>query len=171
MSNVKLELQRWGEFQADRYHRPKPSEDGPGAHPLARAREFAPGTRERAAKLLAGRDGRSRRAIMGAAAGTGISPQWASDPIPCTETRTPGPPMASFDKGVPADYAWVEPMLGRLARTCPVQAAVVRAEFTMQASQRAKAQHVSREAGITVSKWQYRRYLALGLAFVMGNRA
>lgn len=175
MSNVKLELQRWGEFQAERYVRPKASEDGPGTHPLARAREFAPETRERAQKLLAGRDGRARRSIMGAngsaIAGGAMSPQWASDPIPCTETRTPGPPMASFDKGVPADYAWVEPMLGRLARSCPVQAAVVRAEFTMQASQRAKAQYVSREAGVTVSKWQYRRYLALGLAFVMGNRA
>lgn len=171
MTNLKLDLQRWGEHQAARYSRDPDGDDAPGSHPLARAREFAPETRERAQKLLAGRDGRGRRAIMGQAAGTGISPQWASDPIPCTETRTPGPPLASFDRGVPADYAWVEPMLGRLARTCPVQAKVVRTEFTMQASQRAKAQHVSREAGITVSKWQYRRYLALGLAFVNGKRS
>ena len=171
MNDIKLELQRWGEFQAMRYVRPKASEDGPGTHPLSRAREFAPETRERAARLLAGRDGRSRRQIMGANAGTGISPQWASDPITCTETRSPGAPVASFDRGLPPEYRWVEAGLVRLQRTCPVQAAAVRTEFTVQAGQRAKAQIVTRETGVGVSKWQYRRYLALGLAFLSGNRA
>lgn len=166
---IKLELQRWGEFSAQRYVRPKASEDGPGTHPLARAREFAPETRARAAKLLAGRDGRSRRAIAGGE--YGVQPQWASDPIPCTETRTPGPPIASFDRGMPPEYGWVERGLVGLSRVSPVQAVVVRTEFTVPASQRVKSQIVSRESGVGVSKHQYRRYLALGLAYLSAHRA
>lgn len=169
MSNVKLELQRWGEFQAERYSRPQASDDAPGSHPLARAREFAPETRERAARLLAGRDGRSRLSIMGAAAGTGISPQWASDPIPCTETRTPGPPLAQFDRGIPADYRWIEKAIASLARTNPVRAAVLRFEFQVKVSQAVKARMVSEETGVGLSKWQYRRELALGMAYLEGR--
>lgn len=169
--DVKLEMQRWGEFQSQRYTRQEVSEDAPGSHPLARAREFAPETRERAAKLLAGRDGRSRRTIMGAAAGTGISPQWASDPIPCTETRTPGPPLAQFDRGIPSDYRWIEKAITSLSRTHPVRAAVLRHEFLVKASQGVRARMVSEETGVGVSKWQYRRELALGMAYLEGQRA
>lgn len=168
MTDLKLELQRWGEFQSERYVRPKASEDGPGTHPLARAREFAPETRERAAKLLAGRDGRSRRAIMGAAAGIGISPVWASDPIPCTETRTPGPPLAQYDRGIPADYRWIEKGIASLSRTHPVRAAVLRFEFQVKVSQGVKARMVSEETGVGLSRWQYRRELALGMAYLEG---
>lgn len=177
MRDVRLELQRWGEHQAQRYVTPKASEDGPGPHPLSRARDFAPGTRERAARLLAGRDGRSRRLVMGAAAGiraangsVRISPQWASDPVPCKETRTPGPSMASFDRGLPAEYRWVEQAFTRLQRVSPVQAAAVRIEFTVPASQGTKARLVSEETGVGVSRWQYRRALALGIAFIEGSQ-
>lgn len=167
-SPLRLELQRWGEHQSQRYARTGRAEDAPGSHPLARAREFAPETRERAAKLLAGRDGRSRRLVMGRATGTGISPAWASDPIPCTETRTPGPTAASFDRGMPPEYRWVEQAIVRLARTCPVQAAVLRVEFTVAGSQGVKARAVAAETGAGVSRWQYRRHLALALAFMEG---
>lgn len=170
-SQTVIELQRWAEFQRQRYQRDKAPEEAPGVHPLSRASEFAPGTRERAAKLLAGRDGRSRRLIHGKAAGIGIAPAWATDPIPCTETRTPGPPLAQFDRGLPAESHWVERALIALGRTHPVRATVVRKEFMVSASQGVKARMVSEETGVGVSRWQYRRELALGLAFMEGQRA
>ena len=169
MTNLKLDLQRWGEHQAARYSRDPERDDAPGTHPLARAREFAPETRERAARLLAGRDGRSRRSIMGDKAGTGISPQWASDPIPCTETRTPGPPLAQFDRGIPSDYRWIEKAIASLSRSHPVRAAVLRYEFQVKVSQAVKARMVSEETGVGLSKWQYRRELALGMAYLEGR--
>lgn len=170
MSDLTTDLKRWGEHAAVRYQRDKPGEDAPGAHPLDRARAFAPGTRERAAKLLAGRDGRSRREIQGKPAGLTISPVWATDPIPCTETRTPGPPMAQFDRGIPSEYRWIERGIASLARTHPVRAAVLRYEFLVQVSQGVKARMVSEETGVGLSRWQYRRELALGLAFLDGQR-
>lgn len=170
-NQVELELQRWGAFQSQRYQRDKTPDDALGSHPLSRAREFAPGTRERAAKLLASRDGRSRRLIHGHAAGIGMAPAWSTDPIPCNETRTPGPPLAQFDRGLPAESQWVERALIALGRTHPVRATVVRKEFLVSASQAVKARMVSEETGVGVSRWQYRRELALGLAFMEGQRA
>ena len=166
MSDLTTELRRWGEHAAVRYQRDAPDESAPGAHPLDRARDFAPGTRERAAKLLAGRDGRSRRVIQGRAAGLVVSPVWATDPIPCTETRTPGPPMAQFDRGVPPEYRWVDRAIAAISRTNPVRAAVLRYEFQVQVSQGVKARMVSEETGVGLSRWQYRRELALGLAYL-----
>jgi hypothetical protein len=173
-SDLRLELERWGNFQSLRFKREQRSEDAPGSHPLSRAREFAPMTRAVAAKLLAGRDGRSRRALQASTAGSslpsGIAPHWSTDPIVCKETRTPGPPIAQFDRGMPQEYRWVEHGLINLGRTSPVQAAAVRIEFTVAASQGVKARMVSEETGVGVSKWQYRRVLELGLSYLAGQR-
>lgn len=169
------DLRRWGEHCAARYQRPPREEGGPGAHPLSRAREFAPGTRARAARLLEGRDGHARRTIMAAngsaIAGGRIAPAWATDPIPCTETRTPGPSEAAFDRGIPPEYTWVERALIELRRQWPTRVVVLEKEFTVSASQRVKARLVSQETGRTLSRWQYRRELQLGLCFLSAKRA
>lgn len=172
-----LELQRWAYHQAMRY-RPYPRSVAavdepaePDEHPLARARQFAPGTRERAAKLLQGRDGRSRRMTVGAAIGMEIVPTWSSDPIRCKESRGGGGSGSSaVDHGIPPEYRWVDEALARLKRTAPVRAIVLRTEFTVNASQLTKARIAAEDYGGSLSKWQYRRELALGLAFMEGQR-
>lgn len=176
------DLQRWAAYQAQR-HRPFPrasndddvtSED-PGDHPLSRARQFAPGTRENAAKLLRGRDGQSRRQAMATAAGVrGMSavPVWACDPVPCNESRIAGPlPMAIIDHGLPAEVQWIERGLQSLRRRSPIEAIVLEVEVTMNASQLVKARVAAEKYGGSLSKWQYRRVLALALSFMDGQRA
>lgn len=169
------DLRRWGEHHAARYQRPRRDDGGPDTHPLSRAREFAPGTRARAARLLEGRDGHDRRAIMaanGSAIARGcIAPAWATAPIPCTETRTPGPSEAAFDRGIPPEYTWVERALIELRRQWPTRVVVLEKEFTVSASQGVKARLVSQETGRTLSRWQYRRELQLGLCFLSAKRA
>jgi hypothetical protein len=174
------ELQRWAAYQAQR-HRPFPrasnddvEDSGPGDHPLSRARQFAPGTRENAAKLLRGRDGTSRRQAMAAAAGVrGMNavPVWACDPVPCKESRIAGPlPMATIDHGIPAEVAWVERGLQSLRRRSPIEAIVLEVEVTVNASQLVKARIAAEKYGGHLSKWQYRRVLALALSFMEGQR-
>lgn len=108
---------------------------------------------------------------MGHAAGMAISPKWASDPIRCPrDDSSSGTPSFQYDRGVPAEYRWVDRAIASLARSNPVRAAVVRTEFVAQVSQGVKARMVSEETGVGLSRWQYRRELALGLAFLEGNR-
>jgi hypothetical protein len=174
------ELHRWAAYQAQR-HRPFPrasnddaEDSGPGDHPLSRARQFAPGTRENAAKLLRGRDGTSRRQAMAAVAGVqGMNavPVWACDPVPCKESRIAGPlPMATIDHGIPAEVAWVERGLQSLRRRSPIEAIVLEVEVTVNASQLVKARIAAEKYGGHLSKWQYRRVLALALSFMEGQR-
>lgn len=170
-----IDLRRWGWHEANRYNpypKARDEDPTPDDHPLARARHEAPGTRERAAKLLAGRDGRSRRATVGAAAGVkGMHtvPKWSSDPVRCKQTPGTGW-SAAIDRGIPVEYRWVVEALANLRRTQPTREVVVRTEFTVAASQAAKARIASDESGRRVSRWQYRRELALGLAFLSGMR-
>lgn len=171
---LKLVLQRWGYYQATRYlPYPRRNDEAPtpDEHPLARAKEFAPGTRERAAKLLLGRDGRSRRQAVGAAIGMAIVPKWSSDPIPCKEGKGGGRGgFSSIDRGPLPEYQWIDDALIRLRRKMPVHEIVVRTEFTVNASQLVKARIAAEEYGGHLSKSQYRRCLALGLSYLEALR-
>lgn len=172
IDQLKIELARWAEFQSMRHQPPAKDEDGPGFHPLSRAREFAPGTRQAAAKALKGRNGYGRLAYMGergsAVSGSDIAPSWSCDPIVCTETRHYGPPLASIDRGIPPGWEWVDHGLAALQREHRVRAICVRVEVTVQASQGTKARIAAEEYGGHLSKWQYRRELQLGLSFMAG---
>lgn len=169
------DLQAWA-FHRDMRHRPyapaaNDDEAAPDEHPIARARQFAPGTRAAAAKLLMGRDGHSRRMTMGAAAGIAIVPTWACDPVPCKDDGPRYGGSSAIDRGIPPEYAWIDKALITLSRTQPLQAIVVRTEFTVNASQRVRARIAAEEYGGRLSAWQYRRVLALGLSFLDGQRS
>lgn len=134
-------------------------------HRLQRLRRYAPGTRERAERKLVGRDGSSRRAIMGAAAGLrGKLPMVYCDPIVCSETRTRGaaPHVAPV---IPAELAWIDPALRRMAQTHGKRAEIVRVEYTHGRTQKQRAGHVG------VGYWEYRRELDAGLSWLLGHRA
>ena len=174
--DVVIEMQRWAEFQRMRHQRPERVEDAPGDHPLSRARQFAPGTRAAAAKLLASRDGRGRRRIMaqaagGAAVGMELSPMWASDAIRCKGDPSFGPGVSSVDRGMPPGYEWIDRGLRQLRQTHPVRAIVLHTEFTVNASQLVRARIAAEEYGGCLSKWQYRRELALGLSYMCNQGA
>jgi len=134
-------LRAWGHAQANRYAL---SHADRSVHVLDKARDFAPGTKERALRDLVGRDGISRRRFMGERCGVDamhILPTWAVDPIRSTNDagKPHDNPEIAVDMGIPDDLRWVESALGALSRQYPLRAAVVRVEFTVSASQAVKA--------------------------------
>lgn len=174
-------LRQWGQAQATRYdlmvNKPRRT------HALDRALDFAPGTRAIALKRLATRDGRSRREIMAAAAcvpGLRFTPQWSSDPIPCSETHKRAPREsiadataragAMVDNGTPDELRWIDRALGKLALENRMWAMVVRAEFTTPGPQTKKAARVQYEYGGELSLRQYRRALRRALDWLGGVR-
>lgn len=174
------ELRRWGYAQVNRYFQPEDSART-REHAISKAREFAPMTRERAAQKLAGRDGFSRRALMAQKHGVGadgkpkmaVVPEWAVDPVPCTETRNNGPRTpggGAVDLGIPDELRWVDRAIRRLAKVSEIRALVLRTEFTTAASYRVKAKLVEEQYGGRFSADMYRRELALALEFVRGGR-
>lgn len=172
---LRSDLKRWGEARAYRYER-----KDAGPHVLSRAREFAPGTAERALRQLLGRDGRGRRTLMGAAAGRFTKarkpipvPMWACDPVPSRDDCRGG----GFDSPLtPQSVAWVDPMpdelhwidqaLTELARVNLMRMLVLREEFSGHGTQRTKAERVAEEYGGELTVWQYRRELVKALAFL-----
>lgn len=168
------DLQAWA-YHQDMRHRPyaraaNDDEPTPDENPISRARQFAPGTREAAAKLLRGRDGHSRRVLMGAAAGVAIVPTWACDPVPCKDDGPRHGGSVAIDRGIPPEYEWVQRALIDLQRTHPVRAIAVETEFTVNASQLVRARIAAEKYGGRLSKSQYRRELALGLSFLAGKQ-
>lgn len=173
-------FRRWGAAQSARYDR-----QTTGDHVLSRAREFAPMTRERAEKRLRGRDGISRRLLMGAAAGrttlAGVVlpvPTWACDPVAGKESREACGPIrgaggdgaehkpASWVDPLPDELRWVERGYAHLARINTMRARVFREEFSGTGTQTMKAGRIAAEYGGTFTVWQYRAELAKAIAFV-----
>lgn len=134
-------LRAWGHAQANRYAL---SHADRSVHVLDKARDFAPGTKERALRELVGRDGTERRRFMARRSGVDamhILPTWAVDPIRATNNadRPHDNPEIAVDVGIPDKLRWVERAIQSLARQHPLRACVVRVEFTMSASQKIKA--------------------------------
>lgn len=178
--SIKEQLKHWGHYQEHRFCAPLDPRDVPSKaeHPLARAQQFAPGAKREWAPLL--RDGHERRMLMGAAAGrvsrNGVVlpvAQWAVDPIPCSETRAivSRSPTAAVMVGSPEEYRWVDRALSDLYRQNIVRALVVLEEFTGRGSQAKRAEVVAKKLGGAFTKWQYRKELDKGIAFMEARRA
>ncbi|MDT3530249.1 hypothetical protein ROV86_19300 [Stenotrophomonas pavanii] len=177
---LKEQLKHWGHYQEHRFCAPLDPEDVPSKveHPLARAQQFAPGAKGERALLL--RDGHDRRMLMGAAAGRVsrngfVLPvaRWAVDPIPCSETRAvvSRSTTAAVMVGSPEEYRWIDRALSDLYRQNMVRALVVLEEFTGRGSQADRAKVVEAKYGGSLTKWQYRKELEKGMAFMEARRA
>lgn len=167
------ELRRWGIAQANRYAY---SRGDRTVHVLQQVREHAPGTTERALRDLVGRDGESRRRFMAARAGdVGLSilPTWAVDPVRAANDadRPHDNPEIAVDVGIPDDLRWVDRALASMARQYPLRALIVRTEYTVAASQAAKACMVRDQYGGALTLRQYRYELARALDWVRGSMA
>lgn len=177
------QLQSWGFHQVNRYRPYAANDDGETAgrdHPISRAREFAPMTRQNVAKVLLGRDGRSRRRLM--AAGMydderksqilDIVPTWACDPVPASNDA--GRPVATSyeaapDAGTPDDLRWIDRALAEMSRSAPFRALVVRQEFCGRGTQKEKAAAIAETYGGSVTVRQYRHELGRALDWMRGR--
>lgn len=177
---IRDDLQRWASAKSWRQER---AEAGP--HALSRAREFAPMTRAKAQKRLMGRDGLSRRMLMGEAAGrVVVNPQgevvrvlpvpiWSCDPVPAhNDCRGGGfdapitPQSAAWVDPTPDDLRWIDQALAQLGRVNRMRMLVLREEFMGTGTQTMKARRVAEEYGGGLTVWQYRKELGKALAFL-----
>lgn len=166
-------LRAWGHAQANRYAL---SYADRSVHVLDKARDFAPGTKERALRDLVGRDGISRRRFMGQRCGVEamyVLPTWAVDPIRSTNDagHPHDNPEIAIDVGIPDNLRWVESALVAMERQNLLRAMVLRTEYTVSASQAVKARMVAETYGGALSVWQYRRELQRGVDWMGGRIA
>lgn len=160
-------LRRWGDAQIGRHDAANDDRvcRDPGSHPISKAREFAPMTREKFANQIVGRDGRERRTLMAAKSGVRgmrIVPQWACDPVSGKETRHMGP-VASVDRGLPAELRIVDRALMDLYRANTLRGLVMRIEYTGFGRHTDKAEQVAKAMRIPeLSVRKYRDELRMG---------
>jgi hypothetical protein len=171
------DLKRWGAAHASRYDQPERDE-----HVLSRARKIAPGTRERAARQLIGRDGTGRRTLMGAAAGRYSGrgehrravpvPMWACDPVPSRNDAGPGfeapitPNSVAWVDPMPTELRWIDRAIASLERRDKMMADVVREQFCGTGTQRMKAARIEGKYGGHFTYDMYRKELRRALEFL-----
>lgn len=174
---LKEELKRWGYFTVTRYWIFVDGY-GPGDSVLAKTQDLAPGTKEKAAIELVGRDGTGRLLYMarklgegpepGAGCGLQILPEWAVDPIRAKNNadapRTTRPSKA--DHGIPDEFRWIDRALSQLWRMAPIREMVVRQEFCERGTQRMKARRVELQYGGRFTVAMYRNELRRALDFL-----
>lgn len=144
IDELRKQMNAWGIASVNRYAY---SRSDLSTHQLARAVEVAPGTMAKAAKRLADRDGRSRRAFMATAATHGTAmrmqaiPKWACEPVRAANDADPprDHPENAVDQGIPDELRWIESALSQLSRESLLRAIIVRTEFTHSCSQTRKA--------------------------------
>lgn len=163
-------LRAWGHAQATRYALSRADRS---VHVLDKARDFAPGTKERALRDLVGRDGISRRRFMGQRCGVDamhILPTWAVDPIRSTNDadRPHDNAEIAVDQGIPDNLRWVESALVAMERQNLLRAMVLRTEYTVSASQAVKARMVAEAYGGVFTLRQYRYELGKGIDLFRG---
>lgn len=160
-SKLDEELKLWGYATVGRYDNRPRREDGPGSHPISRARQFAPGTRARAALKLAGRDGHDRRKLMAQGIPSmGKIPMWAADAIRCAETRTH---RSGKDEEQASE---LDRALMDLYRVDQLQGLAVRLQYTTQGSALDRAKKASIALGREITKAQFRDALQRGKAWL-----
>lgn len=176
-------LRAWGTAQAGRYvHHDK--HDGPGSHPISRAREFAPMSRQKFMKKVLGRDGTSRRRLMAdryndmtpADQVRGVRrlrlvPAHVVDPVPCKESRHMGSGQSAIDAGIPPDLRLVDRAAMELYRSNTLRGLCLRMEYCGQGPQAQKAEQVARALGQPVGLRTYRDELRLAREWLRGRIA
>lgn len=166
-------LRAWGHAQANRYAL---SHADRSVHVLDKARDFAPGTKERALRDLVGRDGTERRRFMARRSGVDamhILPTWAVDPIRSTNNadRPHDNPEIAVDVGIPDNLRWVESAIAAMMRQNPLRGLIVHTEYTVAASQAVKARMVAEKYGGSLTLRQYRYELGRSLDLLRGRMA
>ncbi|MEX0180038.1 MULTISPECIES: hypothetical protein [unclassified Stenotrophomonas] len=168
--NLTAQLRAWGFAQANRFALTYADRS---THVLEKARDMAPGTRERALRDLVGRDGGSRRRFMAERSGVqglAMLPTWAVDPIRSSNDadKPHDNPEIAVDVGIPDELRWVERALASMMRQYPLRALIVHTEFTVSASQAVKARMVAEKYGGVLTVRQYRYELGRGLDSLRG---
>lgn len=172
---LRAELKRWGYYTVTR-HWIFVDGTSPGDSTLAKARDLAPGTKERAAVELVGRDGRGRLLYMArdlGKCGIDILPDWAVDPIRAKNNAS-APHDTRPDKadhGIPDQFRWIDRALAQIARQSPVRAMVVHQEFCERGTQRMKARRVELKYGGRFTVNMYRHELRRALDFLNAKKA
>lgn len=163
------QLRAWGHAQQVRYCY---SRSDRSTHALQQARDFAPGTRERALRDLVSRDGTDRRELMAGRAGCGLSavPMWSCDPIRSSSDadRPHDNPEIAVDAGIPEELLWIDRALAQLSRQFPIRALCIQVEFCEPGIQMEKAEIAAERYGGALSIWQYRRELQAGIEMLRG---
>ena len=152
-------LEEWGALSKYEESRGEGSTD---FHVLQRARDFAPGTRARAAVRLVGRDGAERRRLMAAglsACGVRIVPMDYVDPVAGTPTRKAGP-RSRAESMIPERLRAIHDAALELYRVDTLGGLVLRQEYCGYGSQHTKAERVSVAMGSPVGIRIYRESLA-----------
>ncbi|HHA2879343.1 TPA: hypothetical protein ACOFC6_003213 [Stenotrophomonas maltophilia] len=139
--NLTAQLRAWGFAQANRFALTYADRS---THVLEKARDMAPGTRERALRDLVGRDGSSRRRFMAERSGVqglAMLPTWAVDPIRSSNDadKPHDNPEIAVDLGIPEELRWIDRAIGAMHRQSPLRAIILRVEFTSAVSQSIKA--------------------------------
>ncbi|WP_414539275.1 hypothetical protein [Stenotrophomonas forensis] len=116
------QLRAWGHAQVNPFALSRADRS---THVPEKARDMAPGTRERALRDLVGRDGGDRRRFMAArsgVAGMGMLPAWAVDPARSTNDADKPHDNAEIavDVGIPDNLRWVERALASMMRQHPI---------------------------------------------------
>lgn len=142
-----LLLREWGALS--KYEAEK-REGASDFHVLQRARDFAPGTRERAAARIAGRDGRARRTMMAAslsACGVRIVRQDFVDPVRGRDDSRTITPRERVADSIPPHLRAVNAAALELYRIDTVRGLVLRQEYCGYGPQSMKAERVSLALG------------------------
>lgn len=133
-------------------------------HALARALDYAPGTRARAAIRLAGRDGRDRRKLMArelVACGVRLVPQDYVDPVRGKENRGGGGGNGGRARDTtPPHLKPVQEAALALYRIDTLRGLVLRQEYCGYGCQSEKADKVGLAIGSPVGLRVYRESLA-----------
>ena len=153
-------LSAWGRAYGERRGAEWDEDRSPtGDSPTARGLQFAPGTRDAAARRLASFDraGFDRRALMhafAAAAAEGqavLAPAWAVDPVPARETRTRQSEAPRYTPMFTAELERVQSAWLALRRFDLLQAECLRMQYQVRGlTQLEKAEAVTSQLRVPV---------------------
>lgn len=163
-------LQEWGALSKYQQARTEGASD---FHVLQRAKDFAPGTRAKAARRLIGRDGYERRAYMArdlAACGVRAVPMSYVDPVKGTESRKGGGISdAPARDDTPPHLRRVKAAASELYRIDTLRGLVLRQEYCAYGPQVEKAERVSEALGSRIGLRVYREALAHAKGWMQGR--
>lgn len=165
---LELLLTEWGALA--KYEESK-REGATDFHALQRARDYAPGTKERAMARLVGRDGRDRRKLMArdlGACGVRVVPMDYVDPVPGKTTHKAGPRERISDSIPPRLRALHNAAL-ELYRVDKLAGIVLRQEYCAYGSQGAKTYRAGEAVGRKIGLRVYRESLARAKGWMLGR--